>query len=255
MNIELIAISGMPEVKAGDDLGAAICDALASGMTDTAPLRDGDIVMVAQKVVSKAEGRGVALSAIVPSADAVELARRTGKDPRLVEAILNESVEVLRAAPGVLIVETRHGFVCANAGIDRSNVPGDDTLLLLPADPDTSARALRQTLHERFAAEIGVILTDSFGRAWRTGQQDVAIGCAGVRPLVDLRGSSDRHDRELTASIDAVADALATAANLARGKRSGEPVVLVRGRADLVTSEDGPGVIPLLRERPLDLFR
>lgn len=255
MTIELTAISGIPEIKTGDDLGAAICDALESGTTDAGPLRDGDIVTVAQKVVSKAEGRGVALPAIVPSADAAELARRTGKDPRLVEAILNESVAVLRAAPGVLIVETRHGFVCANAGIDRSNVPGDDTLLLLPADPDASARALRQTLRERFAAEIGVILTDSFGRAWRTGQQDVAIGCAGVRPLVDLRGDADRHGHELTASIDAVADALAAAANLARGKRSGEPVVLVRGRADLVTSEDGPGVIPLLRERSLDLFR
>lgn len=255
MNIELTAVAGIPELKAGDDLAAVIGDVLASGAGDAGPPHDGDILTVAQKIVSKAEGRTVALSAIVPGAEAAELARRTGKDPRLVEAILSESVAVLRAAPGVLIVETSHGFVCANAGIDRSNVPGDDTLLLLPADPDASARALRRALRERFAAEIGVIITDSFGRAWRVGQRDVAIGCAGVRPLIDLRGDADRHGRELTASLDAVADELAAAANLVRGKCSGEPVVLVRGREDLVTPEDGPGAIPLLRERSLDLFR
>ncbi|HEX7437512.1 MAG TPA: coenzyme F420-0:L-glutamate ligase [Caldimonas sp.] len=255
MTIELTAVAGIPEVKAGDDLAAVIGDAIASGTADNEPPRDGDIIAVAQKIVSKAEGRTTSLSAIVPGAEAAELARRTGKDPRLIEAILGESAKVLRASHGVLIVETNHGFVCANAGIDRSNVPGDDALLLLPSDPDASARKLRRALHERWAAEIGVIVTDSFGRAWRVGQQDVTIGCAGVRPLVDLRGGGDRNGRELTASIDAVADELAAAANLARAKCSGEPVVLIRGRAELVTPEDGPGAVPLLRERTLDLFR
>lgn len=247
MRLEVEPVAGLPEVAPGDDLAALIADRTR--------LADGDIVVVAQKVVSKAEGRFADPAAAEPGAQAHELARTTGKDPGLVQLILEESSEVLRAAEGVLIVETRHGFVCANAGIDASNVPGDGTVLLLPADPDASARALRSALRSAAGARVAVVITDSFGRAWRSGQLDVAIGCAGIDPLLDARGATDRHERELTATIQAVADELAAAADLARSKDSGEPVVVIRGRADLVSEGDGPGAAASLRERRQDLFR
>lgn len=255
MKLQFAAVTGVPEIRRGDDLGALAGDALSTGAGELSPPRDGDIVVIAQKVVSKAEGRSILMSEISPGERAAELAEATDKDPRLVQAILDESTTVLRATPGVLIVETHHGLICANAGIDRSNVPGDDSLLLLPVDPDESARKLRRSLQARFDARLGVIVTDSFGRAWRVGQQDVAIGCAGVRPIVDLRGEVDAHGRELSATLEPVADVIAAAADLARGKSSRRPVVVVRGRADLVTREDGPGAAQLQRERALDLFR
>lgn len=256
MRLELCALAGLPEIAAGDDLSELIANALDEPRNARiAPLRHGDIVVVAQKAVSKAERRTLELSALTPGDEAHELARRTGKDPRFAQAVLNESRAILRAVPGVLIAETRHGLICANAGIDQSNLPGSDTVLLLPEDPDASARALRAGLRRLTGAETGVIVTDSFGRAWRVGQQDTAIGCAGLRPLLDLRGESDRAGRELTASVDAVADALAAAANLARSKISGEPVVVIRGREDLLTGENGPGAGKLLRDAGNDLFR
>lgn len=252
--IELAAVPGIPEIVAGDDLSALIAAALAGPANPLGPPADGDVIAVAQKIVSKSEGRSRELSEIEPGDEARKLAAVTEKDPRLVQAVLDESAGVLRAAPGVLIVRTRHGFVCANAGIDRSNVPGDETLLLLPEDADRSARVLRAGLAARFGTRIAVIVTDSFGRAWRVGQQDVAIGCAGLVPLLDLRGTRDAHDRELVASVSPYADELAAAANLARAKSSGEPVVTIRGRSELVSHDDGPGAAPLLREIERDLF-
>lgn len=251
MKLEVVAIDGVPEVITGDDIPGLIATA-----ADSSGVRIGgeDIVVIAQKIVSKAEGRAVDRSTVSASDQAVELAATTRKDPRLVQLILDESREVLRATEGVLIVETRHGFVCANAGIDASNVPGDE-LLLLPEDPDASARSIREGLVSRLNANPGVIITDSFGRAWRSGQADVAIGCAGIDPLLDLTTSTDAHGRELVATITAVADEIAAAADLARGKSDGLPVVVVRGRGDLVTEQSGPGAVSGLRERSSDLFR
>lgn len=251
MKIEATALEGIPEVAEGDDLARLITSAAA---TSGVELASGDIVVVAQKIVSKSEGRSIALDQVNPTEAARELASTTEKDPRLVQLILDESREVLRAVPGVLIVETNHGFVCANAGIDSSNVP-DERVLLLPIDSDSSARSIREKLRAQTGASPAVIITDSFGRAWRSGQADIAIGCAGIDPLLDLRGSSDRNGREMQATITAVADELAAAADLARTKDGHQPVVVVRGRADLVMETDGLGVTSSLRERSQDLFR
>jgi len=219
-------------------------------------LADGDVLVVASKVVSKAEDRTVTLADVTAGEEALRLAERSGgKDPRLVQLILDESVEVLRAERGALIVETRHGFVCANAGIDQSNVAGDETVLLLPLDPDASARSLRDGIAGRTGARPALLLSDSFGRAWRLGQVDVAIGAAGVDPLDDWRGRRDSHGRELKATVLAVADAMAALADLARSKDAGEPLVLVRGLERFVTPEHGPGAAALRRPRPDDLFR
>ncbi len=207
-------------------------------------------MVVASKVVSKAEGRLVRLDDVVPGEEARRIAAQ-GKDARLVQLVLDEAAEVLRAERGVLIVETHHGFVCANAGIDLSNLPGDDTALLLPKDPDASARALRAALPNRPA----VVITDSFGRAWRMGQVDVALGAAGLLMVDDWRGRSDAHGRELRATVAAVGDAVAAMADLARSKDAGEPVVLVRGLERFVTRDDGPGAAALRRPRTDDLFR
>ena len=205
---------------------------------------------MASKVVSKAEGRTVRLGDVTPGEEARRIAEQ-GKDPRLVQLVLDEAAEVVRAERGVLVVETHHGFVCANAGIDLSNLPGDDTALLLPQDPDASARALRDGIARRPA----ILITDSFGRAWRVGQVDVAIGAAGVRALDDWRGRPDAHGRELRATVQAVGDAIAAMADLARSKDANEPVVLVRGLERFVTLDDGPGAAVLRRQRPDDLFR
>jgi coenzyme F420-0:L-glutamate ligase/coenzyme F420-1:gamma-L-glutamate ligase len=213
------------------------------------------VIVVAQKIVSKAEGRLRALAEIEPGDDARGLAAEHGKDPRLVQAILDETTELLRADHGVLICVTHHGFVCANAGVDMSNVPGEDVAVLLPEDPDASARRLRAALAAHFAAQIGIIVSDSFGRPWRLGIADVAVGAAGVNVLDDWRGRADAHGRELTATEVALADELAAAADVARAKDSQQPVVLVRGAAGAVVATDGPGAAALRRPRGLDLFR
>ena len=234
---------------AGDDLAALV----AAAATDD--LRPGDVLVVAQKVVSKAEGRVRRLAAIEPGARALELAADHAKDPRLVQAVLDESAELLRARDGVLVCVTRHGFVCANAGIDRSNSAGDDELILLPEDPDGSARGLRAGLEALTGARPAIVVADSFGRAWRLGQTDVAIGAAGIVPLDDWRGRVDAYGRELRVTQIAVADSAATAADLARTKDSRQPVVLVRGLDRFVTDDDGAGAAALRRPAEQDLFR
>jgi len=237
----------MPEMGQGMSVGGEIAA--------RAELREGDVVVVAQKIVSKAEGRVRHLSSVVPGDEARRLAAALGKDPALVELILAESREVLRAERGVLIVETRHGFVCANAGIDSSNLPGGGTVSLLPEDPDASARRIRAELATAAGASPAVIVADSFGRAWRLGQVEVAIGCAGIAPLDDWRGRKDAEGRELEATQIAIADEIAAAADLVRNKASRVPAAIVRGLAHHVTDEDGPGAASLRRPRDEDLFR
>ena len=177
------------------------------------------------------------------------------KDPRLVQVVLDESREVVRAAHGVLITETHHGFICANSGVDASNVEGDDTVLMLPVDPDGSARRIRARIAELTQVSPGVVITDSFGRAWRTGQCDIAVGCAGIEPVEDWRGGTDAYGRELNATMIAVADQMAATADLARRKDGRQPVVLLRGAGAHVVAGDGPGVAPLIRDPEHDLFR
>jgi coenzyme F420-0:L-glutamate ligase/coenzyme F420-1:gamma-L-glutamate ligase len=242
------ALEGLPEIAAGADLGALIAE--------RAEPRDGDVVVVAHKAVSKAEGRVRRLGDVTPGPRAVELAAAHEKDPRQVQAVLDETAELLRAERGVLICVTRHGFVCANAGVDTSNA-APDTLVLLPADPDASARALRARLRELTGAAPAVVITDSFGRAWRHGQTDVAIGAAGLAPLEDWRGRSDSVGRGLRATWIAVADQLAAVADLSRRKDSREPVVVVSGldRHVLSADDDGPGAAALVRPASEDLFR
>jgi len=246
--LSVTALEGIGEVAAGDDLAAVLSTALA-------PLepRAGDVVVVAHKIVSKAEGRVVALAGVAPGPGALALAARLDQDPRQVQVVLDESAAVLRTER-VLIVRTHHGFVCANAGVDASNVPGDDTVVLLPRDPDASARALRAGLRERLGVAPAVCVTDSFGRAWRHGQADVAIGLAGLRPLQDWRGRPDAQGRTMRATWIAVADQVASAADLVRTKDAGTPAALVRGLGDHVTEDDGPGAAVLLRPADEDLF-
>jgi coenzyme F420-0:L-glutamate ligase/coenzyme F420-1:gamma-L-glutamate ligase len=242
--LEAWPLAGVPEVREGDDL-AALLAAAAGG-----DLRPGDVLVVAHKVVSKAEGAVVALGAVRASARALELAEALGKDPRHVQVVLDESVEVVRAERGVLVTRTRHGFVCANAGVDASNAGTPETLVCLPHDPDASARALRARLPGRPA----VVISDSFGRAWRHGQAEVAIGVAGLAPLEDWRGRTDAAGRELRATWIAIADQAAGAADLVRGKDSREPAVVVRGLERHVTDGDGPGAAALIRPVDEDLF-
>jgi coenzyme F420-0:L-glutamate ligase / coenzyme F420-1:gamma-L-glutamate ligase len=250
--LTVTALSGLPEIAAGDDLAALIAGAVSDGQE---ALVDGDVLVVAHKIVSKAEGRIRALSTVAPGERATRIARELGKDPRHVQVVLDESRKVVRAAHGVLICETSHGFVCANAGVDASNVRGEDAVVLLPRDPDASARVLRSGLRSLLGVSPGVVVTDSFGRAWRHGQVDVAIGCAGIGPLEDWRGRSDAFGRELKATWIAVVDELAAAADLARGKDALQPVVHVRGARRHVTVEDGPGAAAMIRPKAEDLFR
>jgi coenzyme F420-0:L-glutamate ligase/coenzyme F420-1:gamma-L-glutamate ligase len=252
--VTAVPLEGLGEIAAGADLGEAISTALASGPVPE-QLRPRDILVIAHKVVSKAEGRVRSLAQVEPSEYALELAGQGGRDPRLVQVVLEETREIVRASPGVIVCETHHGFVCANAGVDQSNVPGDDTVLMLPLDPDASARAIRARINELTGVAPGIVIADSFGRAWRTGQSDVAIGLAGVAALDDWRGRVDAAGREMHATVIAVADLLAATADLARRKDAGQPVVLIRGAEEYVTAGDGPGVRPLLRERSQDLFR
>jgi coenzyme F420-0:L-glutamate ligase / coenzyme F420-1:gamma-L-glutamate ligase len=253
--LSAVALEGLPEIRPGDDLAALIASALGSLPAQEPGLIDGDVLVIAHKVVSKAEGRIRSLAKVDPCGRAHELAARLGKDPRHVQVVLDESREVLRAAGGVMICVTHHGFVCANAGVDASNVPGEDTVVMLPADPDASARGLRARLLGLTGVAPGVVITDSFGRAWRRGQVDIAIGCAGIEPLEDWRGRPDSVGRELRATWISVADELAAAADLARTKDGSRPAILVRGAARHVTPGDGPGATALIRPEAQDLFR
>lgn len=251
MKLELFAIPGIPLIQPGDDLpGIVLAAAAAAGMA----WRDGDVLALAQKIVSKAEGRLVHLPEVQPSARARELAGQTGKDPRLVQVILEESTEVLRARPGLLVVEHRLGFVCANAGVDQSNVAGsDDWALLLPLDPDASARRLRDAIRASAGSAVAVIVCDSHGRAWRFGTVGVAIGVAGLHPLSDLRGRADLTGRPLQITEVGTADEIAAAAGLLMGQAGEQrPAVLVRGAA----FGAGEGrLAEILRPKALDLFR
>jgi len=246
VSVEILPLEGIPELRDGDDLAGHLADAAARS---AAGLRDADVVVVAQKAVSKVEGRVVSLDDVTASDRARELAGDS--DPRHVEVILRESARVVRARPPLVIAETPHGFVCASAGVDASNARGPDTLVLLPLDPDASAARLRAELRERTNADVAVIVSDSFGRAWRQGTTDVALGVAGLTPLLDLRGTVDDVGYELHATQIAVADELAGAAELVFGKTTGIPAAVVRG---LDLRGDGAGrdlVIPPER----DLFR
>jgi coenzyme F420-0:L-glutamate ligase/coenzyme F420-1:gamma-L-glutamate ligase len=268
--LRVIPIEGLPEVEEGAKVGELIAA--------RAEVQDGDVIVISQKVVSKAEGMVRRLADIEPSERAIELGKRLGKEAGLVELILSESRELLRE-DRVLITETHHGFVCANAGIDSSNLPEEGTVCLLPADPDASARTIRSEMksalqgaggslsrhstssHWRDVSGEGhppppaTVIADSFGRAWRLGQAEVAIGCAGLMPLDDWRGREDSHGRELSATEIAIADEIAAAADLVRAKDSGVPAVIVRGLDRYVTAEDGPGAAALRRPPAEDLFR
>ncbi len=245
--LQVIGIDGLPEVTAGMRIGELVAE--------RAQLAAGDVVVISQKVVSKAEGRIRRLAAVLPGGEARRLAAMLGKEPALVELILEESREVLRAERGVLITETRHGFVCANAGVDSSNLPEPGAVCLLPKDPDASARRIRAEIRTAAAATVAVIVSDSFGRAWRLGQTEVAIGCAGIAPLDDWRGRRDASGRELGATLIAIADEAAAASDLVRDKANRVPAVIVRGLDHYVTAEDGPGTAALRRPRDEDLFR
>jgi coenzyme F420-0:L-glutamate ligase / coenzyme F420-1:gamma-L-glutamate ligase len=246
--IEIFPVSGLPEIGQGDDLARTIEEAAhRSGIAFQA----ADVLVIAQKVVSKAEGRLVRLSTIEPSRKARQLGEKLKKDPRLVEVILRESRRIVRSDP-VLIVETHHGFVCANAGVDQSNVPGDDVVSLLPRDPDRTARNLAAAFRKHTGKRIAVIISDTFGRPWRLGLTNVAIGAAGVPALLDLRGTRDRHGKPLYATILAVADELAAAAGLAMGKAAGIPAVIIRGYRYRSTLDPAKNIIRPANE---DLFR
>jgi coenzyme F420-0:L-glutamate ligase / coenzyme F420-1:gamma-L-glutamate ligase len=247
--VSATALEGIPEIAPGDDLAALIVARLPS------PPTDGDVLVIAHKAVSKSEGRLRVLAEVQPGPEAIELARALEKDPRHVQVVLDGSERVLRADHGVLICVTHHGFVCANAGVDASNVNRPDTVVMLPLDPDASARTIRARVRDLTGAAPAVVITDSFGRAWRHGQCDVAIGCAGIAPLEDWRGRVDAAGRELKATRIAVADELAAAADLARSKDGSQPVVLVRGAERHVTADDGPGALALIRPESEDLFR
>jgi coenzyme F420-0:L-glutamate ligase/coenzyme F420-1:gamma-L-glutamate ligase len=247
--LELLGLEGIGEVRAGDSVGRLICDACAQQNFDFA---DDDVVVVAQKIVSKAEGRMVDLDQVQPSEQAQTLARELDKDAKLVEVILGESAKIIRTGGRAMIVETHHGFVCANAGVDQSNV-GLRQVALLPKDPDHSARAIRKEVTKRTGRSVGVIISDSFGRAWRVGTVDVAVGIAGMKATKDERGLKDRHGYELKAAVAAIADEIAAAAELVMGKREGVPVVIVRGYG-IEKKEEG-SVKELLRPEVEDLFR
>ena len=240
--IQLLPVTGLPEIREGDDLAGLV--------VERARLEDGDVVVVAQKAVSKAEGRVVRIDDLEPSERARELAGDE-RDPREVEAVLREAKRIVRERGPLVIAETRHGFICASAGVDHSNAPEPGMLVLLPVDPDDSAKRLRDRLHQLTGSAVGVIVTDSFGRPFRQGTTDVAIGIAGVPAFVDLRGTTDRVGYELRSSRVAIADEIAGAADLARGKAEGVPVVIVRG---LRLEGDGTAQ-EIVIEPELDLFR
>ena len=247
--LELIALDGIPEVAPGDDLALHVARAAEHAGLE---LTDQDVLVITQKIVSKAEGRLVELATVEPSAFARAWADRWGKDARQVEVVLQESAEIVRTGPGGLIISrTRHGFVCANAGVDVSNVGGGDVASLLPLDPDASAARIRDGLHRRLDAAPAVVISDSFGRPWRNGIVNVAVGAAGIETLLDLRGKPDAAGREMSATVIAVADELASAADLVGGKVAQRPVVVVRSY-EWRPSDAGASVLVMERER--DLF-
>jgi coenzyme F420-0:L-glutamate ligase/coenzyme F420-1:gamma-L-glutamate ligase len=251
--VEVLALARLPEIRTGDDLGTMIGDALEA-TPDAFPLRAGDVLVVTQKIVSKAEGAIVDLRTITPRAEAVTWAEAWDRDARQIEVVLREARRIVRMERGVLITETAHGFVCANGGIDASNVgPGSgDLVTLLPHDPDASARRIRDAIRSRFDHDLPVIVSDSFGRPWRWGIVDVALGVSGLLPLEDLRGRPDADGRVMRTTVRAVADELASAAELALGKAAGRPVALVRGANPPL----GEGTIgELLMPVDNDLFR
>jgi len=231
-SVSVVALDGIPEVRVRDDLGALIGDAIER-TAGVLPLRDDDVLVVTQKIVSKAEGAIIDLTAVVPSADAIEFAERYDRDARQVQVVLDEAVRVVRMEEGVLITETPHGFVCANGGVDASNVGPDSGSLvtLLPRDPDASASAIRAAVRARFGIDVPVVVSDSFGRPWRWGIVDVAIGVSGLLALEDLRGVPDADGRVMRSTVRAVADELASAAELVLGKTAARPVAVVRGAA------------------------
>lgn len=244
--LEIIPVEGVPEVRPGDDLAEITLQAAGD------QLRPGDILVVTHKVVSKAEGRLVDLRTVEPSTLAKGFATRYGKDPRQIEVVLRESRRIVRMDRGIIISETYHGFVCANAGVDASNVPGDDMVCLLPLDPDASARKLRETLMARLGLDLAVVVTDSFGRAWRHGITDIAIGVAGMNPVADYRGQDDPHGYPLEASVLAPADEISGAAELVMGKTDGVPLAIVRG----YEYEPAPGsAADLIMPPERDMFR
>jgi coenzyme F420-0:L-glutamate ligase/coenzyme F420-1:gamma-L-glutamate ligase len=249
--VTLIGIDGIPGIKAGDDLGKLLVDACAEQGT---PLLAGDVLVVTQKVVSKAEDQVVDLRTITPSALAIDFADRWEKDARAVEVVLQEAVRIVRMENGVMITETKHGFVCANSGVDASNVgTGNvDYVVLLPKDSDSSARHIRDRVRDLTNCEIAVIISDTFGRAWREGAADVAIGLAGIEALRDYRGTIDNDGRELHSTVIAVADEIAAATELVTNKLTRVPAAIVRGYPYL---EGESGIAPMIRDRAKDLFR
>jgi coenzyme F420-0:L-glutamate ligase/coenzyme F420-1:gamma-L-glutamate ligase len=246
--INVFAIPGLPEIRKRDNLAKLI---VGSTRRANLSLEEGDVLVVAQKIISKAEGRVVKLSSVKPSARAVDLARKLKNDPRFIEVVLRESRRIVRSER-VLIVETRHGFVCANAGVDQSNVPRGDVVTLLPINPDRSARRLASALQKQSGKCVAVVISDTFGRPWRLGLTDVAIGAAGVPALLDLRGTRDRNGKQLHATILAVADELAAAAGLLMGKAEGCPVVVIRGYRYRPANEPAARIVRPANE---DLFR
>ncbi|MFY9607344.1 MAG: coenzyme F420-0:L-glutamate ligase [Blastocatellia bacterium] len=246
--ITVLGVPGLPEVVAGDDIGALIIQAVSEADLE---VRDRDIFVVAQKIVSKSEGRSVRLDSIEASPRARQWAEAYDRDPRLVEVVLRESKRIVRMERGVWIAETHHGFVCANAGVDASNVE-EGTALLLPEDPDASARRIQKTLEKSFVVSVAVVVSDTFGRPWREGLINVAIGVAGLAPLIDYRGETDSHGRPLRVTIIAVADEIASAAELVMKKKDGVPVAIIRGFD--YDSHEASGR-ELIRAPELDLFR
>lgn len=242
--ISILPVTGLPEIGSGDDLAAMIADRVE--------LADGDVVVVTSKIVSKAEGCSVELADVVPSAFAAEWGERWEKDPRVVEIVLRESRRIVRQVGPVLITETRHGFVCANSGVDQSSSGAADRILTLPVDPDASARAVRKRFVE-LGADVAVVVTDTFGRPWREGQTDIAIGVAGMAPLHSYIGESDPHGNEFQVQEICVADELAAAGELVKGNTSRVPVAVVRGY-DFET-DDAATMAPVIRESSRDLFR
>ncbi len=249
--MEIIGITGIPEIRGGEALGGIITHAAQAQGT---PLQSGDVLIVTQKIVSKAEHRLVNLNDVQPSAVAVNFAEQTHKDPRLVELILQESRSIVRmdTERGIIITETHHGFVCANAGIDASNVPGEDIVCLLPRDCDAAARRIRAEIASS-GADVAVVVSDTFGRAWREGHANVAVGVAGMDPMNDYRGTLDAHGMVLKVTTIATADELAAAAELVTAKSIQVPVAIVRGYQ--YTPKDAAAVDALVRQRSRDLFR
>jgi coenzyme F420-0:L-glutamate ligase/coenzyme F420-1:gamma-L-glutamate ligase len=248
MSISVLPIHGLPEVRKGDDVPRLIIEAAGA----EPGIREGDVVVVTQKIVSKADGRVISLDSVTPSAEAERLAKETEKDPRLVELILQESAGIVRQRGPILITETRHGFVCANAGIDASNVGPEGTVCLLPADPDASAQGIRAAISEAIGGDVAVIISDTFGRAWREGHTNVAIGLAGMLPFADYVGQVDPFGYELRVSTLCIADELAGAAELVMNKLDGVPVAVVRG----FPYPRGEGSArQIIRARENDLFR